>query len=343
MAITQADVARHAGVSRALVSLVMRDSPSVSPARREAVLQAARELGYRPNAHAARLASHRSKVLGLVITELENPIFAEVMFVAEREAARLGYDILPTLGRDAAKEHEAVNRLLGHRVDGIVLLGSRLDPDEVRSLSLQIPLVVTGRTIDGVDSVAVDGTLGARLVVDHLASLGHRRIAHIDGGKSAGTTNRRDGYLEAMAAHGLHRQTRVVPGGPAEADGIAATEEMLSEQQAPTAIFAFNDMCAAGALSVARHHAIDVPNDLALVGFDDTSISALRCIDLTTVSQPREELGTGSVSALFERIADPSRLARSTLVAPSLVVRSTTELPKDEFSVQSRQRDTLTA
>src|SRR5919107_4399621 len=227
MAITQADVARHAGVSRALVSLVMRDSPSVSPARREAVLQAARELGYRPNAHAAQLASHRSKILGVVITDLDNPIFAQVMFEAEREATRRGYDILPTLGRDAATEHEAVNRLLGHRVDGIVLLGSRLNPEAMRSLSLQVPLVVTGRTIDGVDSVAVDGTLGARLVVDHLASLGHRRIAHIDGGKSAGTTNRRDGYLEAMAAHGLHRHTRVVPGGPAEADGIAAAKKML--------------------------------------------------------------------------------------------------------------------
>ena len=278
-----------------------------------------------------------------MITEVENPIFAQVMFEAEREAARRGYDILPTLGRDAATEHEAVNRLLGHRVDGIILLGSRLEHDEVRSLSLQIPLVVTGRTIDGVDSVAVDGTLGAGLVVDHLASLGHRRIAYIDGGESAGATSRRDGYVAAMAAHGLHRETRVVPGGPTEADGIAATEQMLAAEQPPTAIFAFNDMCAAGALLVARHRGLDVPNDLALVGFDDTPISALRYVDLTTVTQPREELGTGSVSALIERIADPSLLARSTLVAPSLVVRSTTQLPNGKVAMRSRQRDNLTA
>lgn len=325
MGVTQEDVAAAANVSRALVSLVMRESPQVSDAKREAVLRAAAELGYRRNAHAAQLASRRAMVLGAVLTELKNPLFSQVLGAAEDEAEKRGYGIMPTLGdMDVAHERRSVNRLLGHRLDGLLLLGTSLPADEVRELAQQLPLVTTGRVVSGVDSVEVDGRRGAALAVDHLAGLGHRSIAYIDAGEAAGAADRRAGYLEAMSAAGLVDGVLIEEGESTEAGGVAAAQRLLRLPQPPTAIFAFNDLGATGVLAVARDAGLAVPDQLSVIGFDDSPLSSLQCIDLTSVCQPRTPLAEESIGLLLARIDDPARPSTITRVTPHLVPRSTT-------------------
>lgn len=328
MGITQNDVAKAANVSHALVSLVMRDSPNVSPAKREAVLRAAADLGYRRNTHAAQLASRRSMILGTVLTELQNPFYSQVLAAAENEAEKRGYGILPTLGdMDVEQERERVNRLLGHRVDGIVLLGTSLSAEEVRQLTSLVPLVTLGRAVSGVDSVEVDGRAGASLAVDHLIELGHQSIAFLDGGEAPGAAARRRGYVESMCAAGLRDEVCIEDGGSSELGGMTATLRLLRSDSPPTAVFAHNDLSATGALAASRELSISVPGQLSVVGFDDSPLSSLRYIDLTTVAQPRSDLAHETIASLVDRIDQPDGSRRSKLVTPHLVVRSSTSRP----------------
>lgn len=325
MPVTQADVAVEAKVSRALVSLVMRGSPQVSEAKRTAVLRAAAELGYRRNTHAAQLASRRSKILGVVLTELANPIFSQVLGALENEAESRGYGLLPTLGDlDVDQERASVNRLLGHRLDGVVLVGTGLPPAEILDLAHQMPVVTVGRAIAGVDSVEVDGRAGASLAVGHLIDHGHRAIAYIDGGDAAGAEDRRTGYLETMQAAGLGDRVQLESDGNSESGGIVATERILRQSDPPTAIFTFNDLGATGAIAAAREHAVSVPDQLSIIGFDDSPFSSLRCIGLTTVAQPTSTIATTALRLLLSRVDGATDPTTPTLIAPRLVIRSTT-------------------
>ena len=326
MSVTQDDVAARAGVSRALVSLALRGSGRVSEPTRELILRTAAELGYRTNVHAAQLASHSAMIIGVVMTQFQNPIFPSIFRAAEVAAEAQGYGVLSHMGDmgDPAHERRAIDRLLTHRVDGIILFATTLPAAEVRALAAQIPLVTAGRARSGVSSVAVDSRGGSHLAVDHLVSLGHRRIAHIDGGNGAGALSRRRGFLEAMNGHRLGDHVLVVGGDHTEAAGISAAETLLAARRPPSAIFAFNDMTAIGVLAAARERHVRVPDDLSVVGFDDAPASSLRYIDLTTIAQPRDELGTKAVTMLLEQIQNPSKAPRSRLVTPHLVVRSST-------------------
>jgi DNA-binding LacI/PurR family transcriptional regulator len=325
MAVTQHDVAVRAGVSRPLVSLVMRNSPHVSEQKREAVLRAASELGYRPNAHAAQLASHRSLYLGVILAEVENPIFSQMLKSSEDLAESQGYAVLLAVGSlEATVERSAVNRLLGHRVDGIVLGGTRLPSREVQELAATLPVVTVGRRVAGVEAVSVDDRAGAELAVQHLVDLGHHRIAHIDGGTGPGARLRRRGYEEVMTRSGLAAHLDVVRGDYSEAGGVAGAERLLSDARPPTAIFAANDLMALGVMGVARRLGLQIPEDLAVVGFDNSPMCAYDYIGLTSVDQGPDALGAGSVSSLIRRIRDPEAPFHSTLLNPRLEVRRTT-------------------
>lgn len=325
MAITQQDVAARAGVSRPTVSLVMRNSPHVSEAKRQAVLCAARELGYRRNTHAAQLASHRSMILGVILAEVTNPIFPQILKAAEDRAEEQGYGVHLAIGSlEARLERSAVNRLLGHRVDGIVLAGTRLPSGEIRELANTLPVVTVGRRVAGVESVTVDDRAGAEMAVEHLIRSGHRDIAHIDGGSGPGARTRRRGYAEVMSRYGLADRMRVAAGDFTETAGVRMAETLLTGANPPSAIFAANDLMAIGVLGLARRIGVRVPEDLSVVGFDNIPMSAFELIQLTSVRQTPEELGASGVSALIRRIEEPNAPFRSTLLKPALEIRHST-------------------
>jgi DNA-binding LacI/PurR family transcriptional regulator len=322
------DVAKHAGVSKSLVSLVVQDSPYVSDARRLAVHEAIEELGYRPNAMARSLVQQRSYVLGVMLSNLQNPFFADVIAGIEAQVLESGYRALFNSGtRVPEREAIALETLLELRADGLILAGTLLDMKTINKAGSVVPIVLITRATRSrvVDSVAGDDRTGARIAVDHLVSLGHKRIAHIDGGRGAGAQRRRRGFEAAMKTHGL--EPTVVGGTYTEEGGAQGVRELHESNRHPTAIFASNDLAALGSLQALSDAGHSVPDDVSLIGYDNAWLAGLRHISLTTIDQPRHELGTTAVELLIERIEEGRTHARHILLSPSLVVRATTGPP----------------
>jgi DNA-binding LacI/PurR family transcriptional regulator len=323
---TLEDVAARAGVSRALVSLVLRGSTRVSAESRRKVNAAAAALGYRPNAMARNLASRRTRTVGLLLNDLHNPWFAEVSEGVQRVAGENGYRVLIGSGNGRLKgEEDALESFLELRADGIVLAGPRLRAGAVATATEEVPIVAVGRSMRTrrVDTVVNDDRLGAMLVVRHLVELGHRAIAHIDGGGGAGARSRRRGYEEAMHELGLADEIRVFHGDFTDVAGVQAAHRLLQSGDVPTAVFAANDLAAAGVLDRLEDEGLRIPEDVSLVGYDNTFLAALHHMSLTTVDQPREEMGRLAMAALLERLEGGRTRPVRHVVAPSLVVRRT--------------------
>src|SRR3954468_21020199 len=211
---TMEDVAAAAGVSRALVSLVMRGSPKVSAARRDAVLEAAERLRYRPNAMARSLASSRKKTIGVLLNDLHNPFFADIAGGIEALASELGYQLLLGTGRRRPeRERTVVSSFVDYRVDGLILVSPRLSEPALVAAASRIPTVVIGRELASpeLDTVAIDEPLGVSAVINYLAGLGHRDILHVTGGNGAGAAARAACFEAGMQAAGLGR-ARTLPG-----------------------------------------------------------------------------------------------------------------------------------
>lgn len=322
---TMQQVAERAGVSTALVSLVMRDAPNVSDHRRARVRRAADELGYRPNVLARNLASRRTRTIGVVLNDLHNPFFAEIVDGLEHAASERGYGVLIGNGRRSrAGELESVETFLQFRVDGLVMAGATIAVSAMEATASSAALVVVGRTTRSshFDTVNTDDVLGARLAVDHLVTLGHRRIAHIDGGRGAGSGARRKGYRAAMNDHGLGEHTLIITGDFSERGGSAGATQLLARGPRPTAIFAANDLSAVGALDAAEEAGLRIPDDISIVGYDNTALAAMHHMSLSTINQPREDLGRLAMDLLLQRLDDGRTAAVHHVVAPSLVERA---------------------
>ena len=297
------DVAARAGVSKSLVSLALQGSPKVAPASREAILAAANELGYRPNRTASSLVRQRTHTIGVHILDLHNPVFAEILDGVQEGVRRDGYSTLLVTGNaDPATERREITRLLESRVEGVILIAHRLSDDDLAQIAREVPtVVVTWQTdgIGGLDSVRGDDVAGARLAVDHLAALGHERIAHVTGGDNRIARERRAGYEQAMELLGL--EALVVEGAFTESGGYAGG--LTAVDSGATAVFVANDLAAIGALAALRDRGLRVPEDVSVVGYDGMRL--LDSLDITTVAQPLAAMGRTAAELLTDRIAVP--------------------------------------
>ncbi|MET9448734.1 LacI family DNA-binding transcriptional regulator [Streptomyces cinerochromogenes] len=324
------DVAEHAGVSKSLVSLVLRGSGPVRPEKREAVLRAVRELGYRPNAAARSLSEQRTRTVGVLLDDLRNPWFVELLDGLNAPLHAAGLHMLLADARlNRRMGHDLAEPFLDLGVDGLVVVGTVPDAGALGALARRMPVVVAGAREEQppeVDVVAGDDERGARLATEHLLGLGHRRIAHLAGHGAVGALRRR-GYEAAMRAHGA--QPLVEPGDLTEEGGYRGTVRLLSRPERPTALLAVNDMAAVGALSAAGELGLRVPRDLSVTGYDNTSISRLRHVWLTTVDTSPHEMGRRAARCLLDRFDAPAGEGRVQLAVPALEIRGTTGPPGD--------------
>jgi DNA-binding LacI/PurR family transcriptional regulator len=237
--------------------------------------------------------------------------------------------LIATGQRDPASEAAALEMLLQLRTDGLILAGAVVPAEVVRAASRSAPvaLVTSGIRVSGVDTLGTDDVRGAGLAVEHLVALGHQRIALIDGGRGAGAAERRRGYELAMRRLALADQVRVAPGDFTEEGGYRGARHLLARGPRPTAICCGNDLAAVGALNALDEAGLQVPTDVSLVGYDNTALAALRHVSLTTVHQPRREIGEQAMALLLRRIERPAARARRLLLEPSLTVRATTARP----------------
>jgi DNA-binding LacI/PurR family transcriptional regulator len=327
---TMGDIAARAGVSKALVSLVFRNAPGASPQTRARVLAAAHELGYRHNRTASLLARRRSRLLGVTMI-LRNTYHAELVADIQAAADELGYElVLSTLTR-THDEQRAVETLLEFRCEAAILLGPELPAASLVALGQQLPVVVIGRRIaaPAIDVVRTADDVGVGQLVDHLVGLGHREIVHLDGGAGTIAADRRRGYRKAMHRHGLDGHTRVLTGAFTEDAGAAAARTLLGAQQLPTAVVAANDRAAIGLLDTLARAGVDVPGAVSVAGYDDSMLSRLSYVDLTTVSQEPEQHARNAVTAAVERLDRGRTESREVVIAPRLVVRGSTGPVRD--------------
>lgn len=332
------DVADRAGVSKSLVSLVLRGSGQVRAEKREAVLRAVRELGYRPNAAARSLSEARAlpsarprsgggtPLVGVLLHDLRNPWYVDLVDGLNSLLHASGLHMLLADARlNRRVGQDPADSFLDLGADGLVVVGTLPDPAALDAVAERIPVVVAGArepVPPGVDVVAGDDEQGARLATEHLLALGHRRIAHIAGYGAVGELRRRS-FEAVMRAHGV-RGAVVEPSDMTEEGGHRAAVRLLARPDRPTAVFGVNDIACVGALSAAEELGLRVPGDLSVVGYDNTSTSRLRHLWLTTVDNAGHEVGRRAARCLLDRIEGRGGAGRVQLAAPLLEIRGTT-------------------
>jgi DNA-binding LacI/PurR family transcriptional regulator len=330
-----ADIATHLGVSRQLVSLVLRNAPGASEETRRRVRQAAEELGFSAHVGARSLRRTRSTDLGVVFTPA-HPIEAEILEHIYPAAAQHGYHVILSAQTAARSTHQAVEDLLGHRCAGLVIIGSPLDAAGLHAVSRRspVPVVDVGSSPRNAhyDVVCSAGDDGIDDMVGYLAELGHRRIAYVDPRDMPSAPQRRHGYDRATERLGLPSDVLTAPGEYTEGDyfeeaGSAAARLLLRRDELPTAVVAPNDHTAVGLLQTLLRAGIRVPQDVSITGFDDAPIARLSSVDLTTVRQDPGLMGVAAVAAAVRRIQHQEHEPGETVVKTTRIVRGSTAPP----------------
>lgn len=327
MAATIRDVAREAGVSVTTVSRVLNDSGPVKEATRQRIREVAQRLRFAPNTTARNLSTRRTHTIGVLLPDVYGEFFSEVIRGIDQAAQQRGYHVLISGAHNEPAEVDAAVRAMRGRVDGLILMAAELDGETLaRNLPDKVPAVLINASDDTAqfDTINIDNFGGATAVTEHLLQLGHRELAMISGpAGNRDASERERGFRAALAQEGITPAAdRIVRGGFTEATGYRAAEQLLAAQPRPTAIFAANDSMAVGALSAARRRGLRVPEDLAVVGFDDVPIAEYVSPALTTVRVSISKLGSCAAERLVECIRAHNRQERRHEIQPTeLVVR----------------------
>jgi LacI family transcriptional regulator len=334
---TSHDVAEEAGLSQSTVSRALRGDPRVTAETRERVLAAAQRLGYTPSALGRHLVQRSTRTIGMVVTEISNPFYPNLIAPLHDELAELGYRMALFTERLEGEQASAVDHLEGlfdRGIDGAVLTTSTLDGDVHRELLRRgLPFTFLTRVVDGVpaDSVSVDNALGASIMAAEVARFGHRRVGAIFGPANTSTGRDRErGFRAGLHAAGATLDDRAVHRGPYTVEsGRDAMEAIIALEDRPTVVVCFNDLVAIGALNAARAHDLRVPEDVSITGWDDLPMASWEICRLTTVRQSMHEMARTAARLTVERVEGRSTPEpRSVLFEPELVLRATLGPPK---------------
>jgi LacI family transcriptional regulator len=330
------DVAKRAGVSIATVSRAVNRIPTVDPELAKRVWKAIDEVGYLPNTQARALVSGRSHMLGLIVSEITNPFFPELVQEFENLAVEQGYEVLiGSTKYEPARTESLIRRMLQRNVDGVAVMTFGIEEDLVQKLvEREFPLVFVdaGPELPNIRVLKVDYGEGIRQAVQHLAALGHRRIAFISGPLGLrSAVARRDAFLKSMAELGLAVPAEeMVEGSHTMEGGIGAMEKLTALGELPTAVMCSNDMTAIGALHALFRTTHKVPEEISLVGFDDIHLAQFMLPPLTTVEMSCKHLAAAAVEALRAGIErdHPMAAKKEWHIPTRLVVRQSSDFPR---------------
>jgi LacI family repressor for deo operon, udp, cdd, tsx, nupC, and nupG len=320
------DVAKLAGVSTATVSRVLANNYPVANKTKNRVLEAVQSLNYEPNRMARNLRKRETKTVIVLLPDLKNPFFSEVIRGMEDVAAREGYHLfLGNTNNDVEREREYIKMLNEQMADGLILTTARIGKDDILQLSEKKPLVLACEYLEGTDipCVSIDNIGSARRATNHLISLGHKRIAHLSGPINVVLCrDRMNGYLQALHSKGIPVDESLMEAGDFSIDsGYLLTRKLLSLERRPTAIFAANDEMAIGAIKAVKEAKLSVPEDVAIVGFDNIPISTIIEPALTTISQPKYIIGKTAMEMVLNLIKKVP-IPRHQMVLPEeLIIR----------------------
>ena len=330
------DIAKAANVSPTTVSLVILGAAGsrVKPTTRQRILEVAETLNYRPNYMARYLVTKKSHLIGLVITTLFRPFYAEITQGIIERAEEMHYGVLARSVRGGVEnERRAFNDLLSRGVDGLIVCSAlRSDSAVLELVQQEIPFVLINRNVDhgadnqSIDYIGIDNRQGAFMAVDHLLKLGHTKIACVSGPQDFSTGyERQKGYLNALHNHGIPiDRGLMVTGDYSRTAGFDLTLRLIKKGCNFSALFAANDHMAIGALDAFRKVGRDVPGDIAVVGFDDIEMAGLNGVDLTTVTQKKAIMGRMGVDRLMEKLkGEDGEHEKIVILSPHLVIRKT--------------------
>lgn len=331
------DVAAAAGVAPSTVSRALQDHPRISAARRAQIKALAEQMGYRPNQVARSLVTGRSHTLGVVVTEVTDPFVAEVMRGAELASREAGYTLIfASSDRDPDRELEAIRLLLAREVEGIIVISGRAatryaelrDPAQLGGADWPLVLVNNQQAGRGIYSVQMDNRAGAIAAVSYLKLLGHRRIAFVAGPERGRSSRERlEGYRQGIAVNGLGPMAEVVVSGAGLLqDGPRALAALMDVAEPPTAVLCYNDLAAIGLLAAAARAGLRVPGDLSVVGYDNIPFSAFSVPPLTTVDQPKGQMGRLAVEICLAAL--DGRPVEDVVLRGELVIRESAAPPK---------------
>ena len=321
---TLKSIAERAGVHPSTVSRALAGSPNsrIPRATVDRINEAAQALGYEPNPWAKSLRTHRAMMIGLVIPRLSDVVLAQMFEAAQLRALERGYQTVIASAQTDGSYGTSIKGLVDGRTDGLVLATAALDDPMLAEISsLGLPFVLLNRSSGGYPSVCGDDELGGYLATRHLISQGHRRIAHLAGSPDSSTGKyRAEGYRRALAEAGIALDHRLLRFGNIDiASSRAGAEAILALPDRPDAVFAFTDLAALATMAVARDRSLRIPDDVAIVGYNDSDISALLPIPLTSIHLPLPEMGRLAVDLLMQLLS--GQTAKSIRMPPELVVR----------------------